>query len=252
MAMEFNLQGQNKKRRRSAWFLPMVVLAILGFTVTVVSLFYRVREIEVINGTDYADGQIIEASGIELGANLFFINRFQAASMIFSGLPYVEALTIEQEAPSKIIIQVQGSSAVGYAELDGEYWLLDRKGKVLEKITPEKAKEFVFIRNFTPISPIPGEPVISDEAGMVQLDYALAILDALTAENLIGKVEWVDMKDVADPVMNFDDRLTVYLGPKEEVPYKFALFADAVSKLSVNDRGTLRYTGGTSWSYSPD
>lgn len=252
MALEFNPQFQNKKRRTSPWFLPLMVMLILGVVIIVVSLFYRVRDIQVVNGTDYADGQIVEASGIEVGANLFFINRFQAASMIFSSLPYVEAVTIEQEAPSTIILHVQGSSAVGYVELDDELWLIDRKGKILEKTTQETASEFVHIRGVTPIAPVPGELMVSDEEGMLRIGYALSILDRLLAENLISKVEWIDMEDPANPVMIYDNRLTVNLGPNEEVPYKFALFADVTQRLSTSDRGTLRYAGGTSWTFSPD
>lgn len=252
MASEFNPQYQSKKRRTSPWFLPLMVMLILGVAIIIVSLFYRVRDIQVVNGTDYADGQIVEASGIELGANLFFINRFQAASMIFSSLPYVEAVTIEQEAPSTIILHVQGSTAVGYVELDDELWLIDRKGKILEKITQETAKGFVQLRGITPISPVPGELMVSDEEGMARIGYALSILDSLLAENLLAKVAWIDLEDAADPVMLYDNRLTVNLGPNEEVPYKFALFADVIQRLSTSDRGTLRYTGGTSWTFSPD
>ena len=252
MAGEFTFQFQNKKRRTSPWFLPLMVMLVLAVVIVIISLFYRVRTIEVVNGTDYADGQIVEASGIEVGANLFFINRFQAASMIFSSLPYVDAVTIEQEAPSTIILHVQGSTAVGYVELDDELWLIDRKGKILEKASLETAEEFVEIRNVTPISPVPGEMMVSDEQGMLKIQYALAILDSLTAEKLIGKVAWLDMKDAANPTMLYDNRFTVYLGANEEVAYKFALFSDVVQSLSSGDRGTLRYTGGTSWTFSPD
>ena len=252
MASDFTYQFQSKKRRRSPWFLPLMVMMVLAIVIIVISLFYRVRDIQVVNGTDYADGQIVEASGIELGANLFFINRFQAASMIFSSLPYVDAVTIEQEAPSTILIHVQGSSPVGYVELDEELWLIDRRGKLLEKVTPETAERFVFVRGVTPISPVAGEMLVSDEQGMLRLGYALSILDALTAENLLAKVAWIDMEDAADPQLIYDGRLTVNLGPNEEVPYKIALFADVVQKLSAGDRGALRYSGGTSWTYSPD
>jgi len=65
-------------------------------------------------------------------------------------------------------------------------------------------------------------------------------------------VAWMDLSDVENPQLLYDNRLTVYLGPNEEVAYKFALFADVVQRLSAGDRGTLRYTGGTSWTYSPD
>ena len=104
----------------------------------VVSLFFRVSVIEVVNASEYTDAEIIQASGIDKGANLFFVDRFQAASMIFSDLPFMDTVSIRRQIPGKIIIQAEGSAPVVYLSLDEEYWLLDRQGKNVGYCQPDR------------------------------------------------------------------------------------------------------------------
>lgn len=91
-----------------------------------------------------------------------------------------------------------------------------------------------------------------DGEDSARLEYAMALLDAFTAEGILDKVSWVNLEDVQDPSMEYEGRLTVYLGPNEEVPRKIAQFENVLSQLSEGDTGILRFTGGTSWTYSPD
>ena len=87
MASEMEFNQHNKVKRRSPWYGPMVLVLLFFVVILVMSLAFRVSKIEVINASEYTDEEIINASGVERGANLFFVDRFKAASMIFSDLP---------------------------------------------------------------------------------------------------------------------------------------------------------------------
>ena len=71
-------------KRNGMIYGPLTLVMIFLVGVLVMSLFFRVNEIEVINASDYTDQEIVSASGIEKGVNLFFVDRFSAASMIFA------------------------------------------------------------------------------------------------------------------------------------------------------------------------
>lgn len=88
MASEMEFSQHNKVKRRSPWHGPMVLVLLFFVVILIMSLAFRVSKIEVINASEYTDEEIINASGVERGANLFFVDRFKAASMIFSDLPY--------------------------------------------------------------------------------------------------------------------------------------------------------------------
>lgn len=75
MAEEYS-GSQGRVRTGSAWRAPLALVLLFAVAVIFMSLFFRVARIEVVNASEYTDEQVVEASGIEMGANLFFIDRF--------------------------------------------------------------------------------------------------------------------------------------------------------------------------------
>ena len=79
--------GYMKPRRRSSYSGPVVfVLVVLGI-IFVMSLLFRVSDIQVEGNVHYTDEEIIRAIDIEPGDNLFFFNRFAAFARVYSKLP---------------------------------------------------------------------------------------------------------------------------------------------------------------------
>ena len=156
MASEMEFSQHNKVKRRSPWHGPMVLVLLFFVVILVMSLAFRVSKIEVINASEYTDEEIISASGVERGANLFFVDRFKAASMIFSDLPYMDTVSITRRLPNKIVIQAEGSAPAAYMVIDEEYWLLDRSGKMLGTTDSLTAGEYPEIRSLEPMTVLEG------------------------------------------------------------------------------------------------
>ena len=243
---------QSKLKRSSAFYGPMALVMIFLVVILVMSLFFRVSEIEVVNASDYSDQEIITASGIEKGVNLFFVDRFSAASMIFASLPYMDTVSIRRQLPDKIVIQAEGSAPAAYMILDDEYWFLDRNGRALGTTTALKAEVYPEIRSLETITVLPGEDMIVEGENTIRLAYVGELLNALTGQGLIGKVSWIDLKDPANPAVYYDGRLTVYFGELDNTPFKAALLVDVLTRLASDDSGSLYYGGGSSWTFSPD
>ncbi|MBQ7737802.1 MAG: FtsQ-type POTRA domain-containing protein [Oscillospiraceae bacterium] len=243
---------QSKVKRRGLYYGPMTLVLIFLVIMIVLSLFFRVSEIEVVNASDYSDEQIIIASGIEKGANLFFVDRFAAASMIFSDLPYMDTISIQRQLPGKIIIQAEGSAPAAYMVVDGDYWFIDRTGKMLGVTSVLQAEKFPEIRNLEPLATIAGVDMVVEGTNVQRLSYTTELISALQAEELIDHIRWIDVKDAGNPSLFYDDRLTVYFGQMENTLYKAALLRDAVESIASEDSGTLSYAGGNAWAFSPD
>ena len=243
---------QSKLKRTSPLYGPLALVLIFLVVVLVMSLFFRVSEIEVVNASDYTDQEIIVASGIEKGVNLFFVDRFAAASMIFADLPYMDTVSIRREFPNRIVIQAEGSAPAAYMLLDDEYWLLDRNGRALGTTSALKAEAYPEIRSLNTITVLPGEEMIVEGEDTIRLSYIGELLNALAGEKLIDRVSWIDVKDPANPCVYYDGRLTVYFGELDNTLYKAALLSDVLTKLSPDDSGSLYYAGGSAWTFSPD
>ena len=243
---------QKKLKRTGFYYGPMALVMMFLVAVLIMSLFFRVSEIEVVNASDYSDRENVAASGIEKGVNLFFVDRFSAASMIFADLPYMDTVSIRRELPNKIVIQAEGSAPAVYLRLDDEYWLLDRKCKMLGITTAVKAEAYPEVRSLEPLTAMENMDMIVEGPNVERLAYAAELITALQGGGLLAKVSWIDVKDSSNPSVDYDGRVTAYFGALEDTPRTVALFRDALGKLAPDDSGTLRYNGGSDWIFSPD
>ena len=111
----------------------------------VMSVFFRVSDIEVNGNVHYTDSEIIRAIDIEEGDNLFFFDRFAALSRVFAKLPYIEEVTVERKLPNKVIIDVTESTALAYLSLGDENWTIDHNCKVLGKASEDELSNLTLL-----------------------------------------------------------------------------------------------------------
>jgi len=67
---------------------------------------FRVNKIVVSGQERYTAEQIQEASKVQIGDNLFMLNRHDLAGRIVEKLPYIETLHINRKFPSTLVIEV--------------------------------------------------------------------------------------------------------------------------------------------------
>lgn len=99
----------NRRRRRGNFgflYKLLSVLVICAAVVMALTLFFRVDTIEVTGTERYTEKDVIEASGIQLGDNLFLLNKYEAARSIAEQLPYIdiEDIRIRRELPDTLLI----------------------------------------------------------------------------------------------------------------------------------------------------
>ena len=232
-------QQSKPRRKRSALFAPLSFLIICAALVFGMSVFFRVSGIEVEGNALYTKEEIIEASGIEPGDNLFFINRFTAISRIFSKLPYVEKAVINRSLPNKLVIVVTESRAIACVAAEDGTWAIDRNCKLLSKAEGEDLRGLIRIEGLTPIAPEAGQIIAPGEAESPKVHYLSEILTQIDNLNLRENITYIDITGISNPSFDYLGRFTVKLGPNENVEYKFQCLLGAVNALSDGDRGTL-------------
>ncbi len=232
-------QQRRTRKKRNALFAPLSFLIICAALVFGLSVFFRVSTIEVEGNSLYTSEEIIEASGIEQGDNLFFINRFTAISRIFSKLPYVEKAVINRTLPNKLVIVVSESKAIACVAAEDGTWAIDRGCKLLSKVSGDELRGLIRIEGLTPIAPEAGQVVAPGEAESPKVNYLSAILTQIDTLGLRDNITYVDISGISNPYFDYLGRFTVKLGSFENVEYKFQCLLSAVDALSDGDRGTL-------------
>lgn len=75
---------------------PIVFFLVVVTTIFVMSLFFRVTNIQVEGNTHYTDEEIIQAIDIEEGDNLFFFDRFSALSRVLQNCPMLKRFPLKE------------------------------------------------------------------------------------------------------------------------------------------------------------
>ncbi len=232
-------QSRRTRRKRNALFAPLSFLIICAALVFGMSVFFRVSTIEVEGNALYTSEEIIEASGIEQGDNLFFINRFSAISRIFSKLPYVEKAVINRSLPNRLVIVVTESQAIACVAAEDGTWAIDRGCKLLSKVGGDELRGLIRIEGLTPIAPEAGQVIAPGEAESPKVSYLSAILTQIDTLGLRDNISYIDISGISNPSFDYLGRFTVKLGSFENTEYKFQCLLSAVDALSEGDRGTL-------------
>lgn len=230
---------ENKKRKHSAFYAPIAFVLVCAALVFVMSVFFRVSSVDVEGNSFYTTEEVVEASGVQEGDNLFFINRFTAASRIFSKLPYIESVSIERKMPNSIVISVDESEAIAYIRSEDGLWAIDRNCKLLSEVDAEDAVALLRIDGLTALSPAEGDMLLCSNGSEDTRDFLSAILKQINALGLRQNITYIDMSDVNCPEFDYTSRFTVRLGANENIPYKFQLMISAAAGLQAGDSGIL-------------
>ena len=241
-----------RRKKRRSLFAPISILLVIVAIVFGMGVFFRVQEIEVRGSVSYTDEEVIEASGIDIGDNLFFIQRMTASSRIFSKLPFVEEASIERILPNKLVITVDESFALAYVNWEGQKWMMTGNCKLLGSGTDEEIAGLVHVLNVIPLNPKAGEIMEVDASDSLKLSYLQTLLHAMQQVDMIPDVEDLDMGNPASPTFRYLGRFTVKMGPNDNTDYKLRMLLSAMAQMESDITGTVDLSEGTSVHVSPD
>ena len=233
-------QTVRKKRNRGAVWGPLSFLLAVAAAVFGMSVFFRVHDVTVSGNVRYTAEEIVLASGIEEGDNLFFINRGTATARINARLPYVEQAWIERSLPNRLEIHITESDAVAsLTASDGTTWVLDRGCKLLATAGADETEGLIAVSGLSPVEPEVGERLSAPAGEEPKVAYLADILGMISDLGMQEDVTAVDITDYASPSFRYLGRFTVKLGEYGSLAYKFQLMLSAIAKMSEGDRGTL-------------
>ena len=234
-----------KPKRHSSISAPLMFIVVIVAIIFVMSVFFRVSDIEVTGNTHYTDEEIIRAIDIEQGDNLFFFDRFVAISRVFAKLPYIEEVTVVRKLPNKVTIEVVESTALAYIKLGDEKWTLDHNCKVLGKAADGETDQLIQVDGIDPGTLLIGEQLTTADGNTAIVEQLAEILYQIQERGLTSYISLVDITDTNDVRLNYDGRYTVKLGNSSDIEYKFGMLVNAVGKLGTEDVGLIDLSDGS-------
>ena len=242
MSSARNKRRRYRKRGRFGFLYKMLaVLALAAAVVMGATVFFRVQEVVVEGNDRYTDQQIIEASEVVQGDNLFGLNKFQTARQIRRRLPYVEAVNIRRSLPDALVITVTECRAEAQLSEERGGWLISKNGKVLEH-SAIQPRGVIQVQGLDAVQPEAGTFLVVREEQLARCTGLMALLQALDEGGLSERVTWIDMTSPSRILMDFDGRFSVKLPVNGDFVYLLGAMSKAVASLESYETGSLDLT----------
>lgn len=235
----------------------ITVTAVVLAIVMGLSVFFKVETITVTGADTYSAWAVREASGISEGDKLLTFSKIRAASQIMANLPYVKGVRIGIKLPDTVNIMIEEESVV-YAvkSSDGQWWMMDSDGRVVEQANNAKAATATQLLGVTLETPAVNQKGIATEmtpsetnelgelipvttTGAQRLTAALQIFKALESNDIVGEAASVDVTSTEDIILWYGTRYQVNLGDTSRLDYKIDCMNDAILQMSDYQSGVL-------------
>ena len=153
-----NRQSRRALRAFAAFVLIFALFAAAAFIAY--KLLFVISDISVEGNTTYTADEIIAASGVKSGDNLYSFSSRTAERLMKKKCPYVKSLKVERAIPNRIKFTVEEEKAEFAAQIYGRYFILSGELCVLEKdAPPEKIENLCMLKLPAVSSAVCGETV---------------------------------------------------------------------------------------------
>ncbi len=226
---------RRKKRRHGRYILHYILIAAFVLSVGAalsLTVFFKIEKVEVAGNTKYPPEEIIAASGIAPGQNLFRVHDDQVSEKLTQQFAYIESVRVEYRLPPRVVLKITQATPLGALESgEGEYILISREGKVLEKNTGEPEGRYPLVKGIQV-----GEAQVGSTLGpeaAERLRMLTYLVDALESTGF-PDVTQVDLTDRLNIQIIYQDRLLIQLGSEGDLEYKLQFVTYALEN-SVED-----------------
>lgn len=212
---------------KKSWIIALSVVGVVIVTIIILCFtLFTVQNVNVQFWTstqhEYEDEKIISASNIQMGKNIFFLDKQNFADNIEREYPYLQVINIETSFPSSLTIHVRERQSFYAVKNDEGYLILDDYLKVLEQ-SQELTKPAIFVES--KIETLDGsEKYITDAQGnagdFLQIDllkefYDALLVNGLTRSDCLAMIKQITFFESENEVFGNTElglKLTLYSG----------------------------------------
>ena len=251
MARKRSKYKRRRTRGRFAFlYKALTFLVICGAIAVALAFFFKVETIVVTGNARYSEQQIVEASGLHIGDNMFLLNKFDAAERIRSELPYVEAVRISRQLPDTLHIVITESASTMAVEQNGRLWLFCNNGKLVEDVPADKKTKCTRVTGLTLKDPQPGRIIEGEDEAVCQ--QLLELMELLNAKEMLTQVQAIHLEDPSVITLRYKKAFDVQIPWHADFDYKLNYLAAVIEKLEENEKGTIVLTQDGEARFIPD
>lgn len=258
------LEKRRKKVERNRKILGAficVTLVVVTSLILSLTVLFKIDTIKVLGDSIYDEKQIINASGVSKGENLFLCDLQKASDGICKNLPYISKAEVRRELPSSIIFEITPAEAYIAVKTKSGMALADKDGKVLEIVASDKVpKKSIKLNSDIVFSASAGDNIFtldeknSENEKSKNIELLKKIFDAIENSKLKDVTE-IDIKSSVNIYITYQNRLKLNIGSADEIDYKLKSAVEIIKKedeISPKEKGEIFLANTDNIYVSPD
>lgn len=221
------------KRRRMLLLLILAILLVLALMF--LTPIFNIRSVSVEGNRLVSAEQFQEKLSPLVGENLFRTGAGKIRRTL-KEISYIDTVDVQKKMfPPSVKVTVTEYTPAGLIRADGKSLTVSSSLIVIEdgsELYPVPAVTGLGVESYK----VGGEVKTDDNE---KRDIVLTALSSLEAVELTDKVIEINVSDVADITMNYDNRLRVECGSYLDFEHKIRMLRETVNALDENARGTI-------------
>jgi cell division protein FtsQ len=235
------LRAENRERHRRQklrlFYFFTFLLVIGAAAVLSLTVLFKIDTIRVTGTSRYTQDQIIAASGIQKGDNLFLTKTKEAGQRVLGQLPYVGSVKVARALPATIEITVGAEAASGAVPFGGKYAVLGSELKVLE-LAGSLPPGCALIKGVELQKAQPGaKAVLKNSSQADAFQNTVSVL----AKNQLDGITQMDFSSLSKIQFTYQNRVVIDIGLPDNLDYKirYAKNLFDTGKIKSTEKGTL-------------
>lgn len=221
---EARIEASRRRRfalKKRALLLALSIIVIFSALVAVVyKALFRISDISADGSTRYSSEEIVAASGISDGMNLYSFRKSSVRESLMLACPYISDIEIDREIPNTVVLHASEDAPVYYTEVYGEIKVLSSGLRVLDSASDAESLDGELIRLRLPA-------ITYSVAGRVitfaDSKYERTIREVLSAvddSELNGRIGAINLQSLYDISMTCDGKYRLEIGDTSRLELK--------------------------------
>lgn len=226
-------QRRLRKRRLTVFFIFFIIVLIAVGTVLSLTVFFPIENLSSSGSAVYSSEQIVSASGIEKGDNLFTVDKSKVINRLKSKLPYIESVKFERSLPGTLKLKVTDADEYYCILNEEKYYTVSLSGWVLSE--SDTANENIYEIRGAKVKCAVGTQL---EFADTEDNRLIEIISKSLKENDI-KIDYIDITDDINLTVGAEGRFTVNFGTSNNIEEKAKHLAGMIKEIPEKSGGKI-------------
>jgi len=231
-------------------FVAFVITFVTAvFLVLTNSYFFKVRDIRINENGKYTYDDVLEASGISIGEELYGIDVKKAENKIKEELTYTKSVAIRQIPPSTLSIEIETDEGFFGIMIAGDYYIISDSFKVLDKTKNPVHGGVITVRTNEIKKCYLGEKIEFSDGDVSGFLKEIVELFKKDESGRLSAIKSIDITNKFKVAMNYGDRFLVKFGIFENIAPKITNVFEIMDERGDDDEGIIDATDGKTISF---